>query len=403
MSKGWVILVLGTLGGAATAQGEWRFGNQVSFLRQGPEFFPRRLELMKHARRSIDVSTFLLCDGEGGDAIVSELIAAQKPERGVKVRVVVDGFNVMPHKKVYARLREAHVPFVTYNAPLKTGSFNDRLHAKVTVIDGEVALVGGANLCDEYLLDRPEVPVWNDFELEVRGPVVADVQEGFERTWLWGLGKREETRRRVPRRPDHPALPEEGATEDAAEYFYQHEGSEPQAGTRVAEAFARFIDGARERVVIYKPYLLFNHLVFKALLRAGARGVKLSLFTNSMESNHLPDRTEVWAAWTYYPELYQAGAEIYESAVRTHHGKAFLVDRTWLGVGSHDMTPRAARTNVETMLWVRSPEAIARFEAAVGLDRAEYHPVDEQEFRRRVGSHWGLIKLKLARWTRWLY
>ena len=69
----------------------WREGNRVRLWENGEEFFPRVLELVRGARTSICIETFILADDEVGNALREALCDAAK--RGVAVRVLADGFG----------------------------------------------------------------------------------------------------------------------------------------------------------------------------------------------------------------------------------------------------------------------------------------------------------------------
>ncbi|MNT93296.1 Major cardiolipin synthase ClsA [compost metagenome] len=47
------------------------------------------------------------------------------------------------------------------------------------VVDGECGFLGGLNVGDEYLGHKPPLAPWRDTHVEVRGPVVACLQESF--------------------------------------------------------------------------------------------------------------------------------------------------------------------------------------------------------------------------------
>ena len=59
---------------------------------------------------------------------------------------------------------------------------NRRMHNKLFVADGQVAVVGGRNLYDEYFGLGKEI-CYRDFDLLAIGPVAADAEAGFDRYW----------------------------------------------------------------------------------------------------------------------------------------------------------------------------------------------------------------------------
>ena len=157
--------------------------NSVELLVDGPEFYPRRLKLIQQANRTIDLITYLWCDDEAGIRIAQELAAAIR--RGVRVRATVEFLNfAKKHDQVYEILERAGSPVLVYNPPYwgLTELNNHSAHEKIMIVDGEVALVGGANLCEEYMIGGPR-GLWRDFEVEVRGPVIERIQSRYDTFW----------------------------------------------------------------------------------------------------------------------------------------------------------------------------------------------------------------------------
>src|SRR5690606_34762261 len=128
-----------------------------------------------------------------GEAVLSGLIRAR--ERGVRVRVVIDGFGSNVHApEIHRRLTQAGVLCRVYR-PEPSGIRNwridprrlRRLHRKVTVIDQREAYVGGINILDdlEDVPDDGEGPRPRfDFAVRVRGPLVYDIVRSQNRLWL---------------------------------------------------------------------------------------------------------------------------------------------------------------------------------------------------------------------------
>ena len=59
---------------------------------------------------------------------------------------------------------------------------NRRMHNKLFVADGQVAVVGGRNLIDEYFGLGKEI-CYRDFDLLAIGPVVSQAEAGFDSYW----------------------------------------------------------------------------------------------------------------------------------------------------------------------------------------------------------------------------
>ena len=60
--------------------------------------------------------------------------------------------------------------------------FNQRMHDKVLVVDGKVAITGGRNMAAEYF-DYNQYYNFRDRDALVLGAVVGDMRASFERFW----------------------------------------------------------------------------------------------------------------------------------------------------------------------------------------------------------------------------
>jgi cardiolipin synthase C len=155
-----------------------------------------RIELIRRAQRSIDLQTYQIGHDGVGRAILKELRDAAR--RGVRVRLLVDDFytlgldrpllHLAAHDRVQVRL---YNPFV-YGRDSGGGRFwnllsdgrrlNHRMHNKMLVIDGAVAIVGGRNLTDEYFM-RSKEGNFLDIDFLFAGAVVPELGSLFDRYW----------------------------------------------------------------------------------------------------------------------------------------------------------------------------------------------------------------------------
>jgi cardiolipin synthase A/B len=96
---------------------------------------------------------------------------AQAARRGVKVKVLIDGWgSLWGGRAVAATLIVAGCAVRIYNRlrGLLVGRFG-RNHRKILLVDDEVAFLGGINIGDENLGDGDRLG-WADLALEIRGP-----------------------------------------------------------------------------------------------------------------------------------------------------------------------------------------------------------------------------------------
>jgi phosphatidylserine/phosphatidylglycerophosphate/cardiolipin synthase-like enzyme len=172
--------------------------NYVQIVEYGQDSLLGRINLIRSARSSIDVQTFILADDDAGYLFLNELIAAAR--RGVKVRMLVDQLNAPNNLDLLANLASAHANFQMrlYNpnfdhAHTSTLEYvagvlahfrrlNQRMHNKLMVVDGVVAFTGGRNIADDYFDWNPEYD-FRDRDAILAGPEVRRMERVFEAFW----------------------------------------------------------------------------------------------------------------------------------------------------------------------------------------------------------------------------
>ncbi len=170
----------------------------VTLLEIGAAALAARIHLIRSARRSIDIQTFIWADDEVGRLMITELLDAAR--RGVRVRIIADQLNVGAGPARLALLVLAHrnLEVRLYNpldqqASTSLGgklrglffnfsALNHRMHNKLMVVDGRVAVTGGRNIANKYYDYDPDFN-YVDRDVLVVGSVVTDMAAAFETYW----------------------------------------------------------------------------------------------------------------------------------------------------------------------------------------------------------------------------
>jgi putative cardiolipin synthase len=179
--------------------------HHLQLLETGDDAFIARIHLFRAAREQIDIQSYIWRQDGVTRVLWDELMDAA--DRGVRVRILVDAFPPMGEASLLAKKAFAHegIEIRLFNPPFAEASertlgqlrslpfrfrrINQRMHHKLTLIDGEIAIVGGRNIEDKYF-DRRDDFVYKDRELVVIGRVLGEIQETFNVFW--------EHRRSVP-------------------------------------------------------------------------------------------------------------------------------------------------------------------------------------------------------------
>jgi phosphatidylserine/phosphatidylglycerophosphate/cardiolipin synthase-like enzyme len=170
--------------------------HRVRMLSLGDEALSARINLIRSARKSIKIQTFIWTNDESGRLVMWELIKAVK-QRGVHVRLIVDQMFSDQDVGVLAFLatldERLEIQLFNPNANrLAPGTLrtllnlavgfkkvNMRMHNKVMVVDDRVAITGGRNIANEYF-DRVIGLNFRDRDVIAVGEVAAEMSRSFD-------------------------------------------------------------------------------------------------------------------------------------------------------------------------------------------------------------------------------
>ncbi|WP_422017423.1 cardiolipin synthase ClsB [Roseateles sp.] len=355
-------------------------GNELALLRGGDELFPHMLDAIHRAGSEVWLATYIFHHDTASLRLADALVAADR--RGVRVRVVVDGFgskgslDVLRHRLAGSGVALAVFrPIDRWWHWLQPSQLR-RLHQKLCVVDGQTAFVGGINIIDDRLdihhgvTEQPRL----DFAVQLRGPLVDAVAQGLRSIWsrAW-LGRdfddalidyipwRRRLRRwltqiwRGPQRLPKatPPLPPVSAA------FVMRDNLRRRR--TIEHAYVDAIRGASSRVDVVCPYFYPGQRIRLALRQAADRGVRVRLLLQGMVDYRLAG----WAAEALYAELIAHGVEIYEYTPAFLHAKVAVVDGRWATVGSSNIDPLSLLVNLEANVVVHDGDFTRQLDAQI--------------------------------------
>lgn len=419
----------------------------VNVLENGEDSLLLRIHLIRAAQRSIDIQTFIWVNDDAGRLLLDELLAAAR--RGVRVRVIADQLFSLEDTELLARLATIHSNFEVriYNPtfhkavtePLEFAAsilccftrFNQRMHNKLFLVDGQFGIAGGRNYENRYF-DWDREFDYRDRDVLVSGAHAgAEMQASFEKFWNYRraapLTRLNDVNRRLVAEADEahslPAAtrgidPMRVAALSAragnaaeidrlfvrsalrvadVEYFSdlpaKQDGADEE-DQRLSEQISALISQAHSRIVLQTPYLVISkraRKIFRAL-REQATPPQILVSTNSLAAT---DAFYVYALSHKYKKRYlKLGFRIYEfkphpadaaemftdyaglsgddptaEGVRVGmHAKSIVIDDHTTLIGSHNFDPRSDNYNTESGFIIHDAQLAAQVSAAILRD-----------------------------------
>ena len=362
----------------------------VNVLERGEDALLLRIHLIRAAKKSIDIQTFIWAEDDAGWLVLDELIAAAR--RGVKVRVLSDQLFSLDDVEWLARIARAHanLDFRLYNPtfddavtqPLEFAAgvlccfsrFNQRMHNKLFLVDGEIGIAGGRNYENRYF-DWDQEFDYRDRDVLVLGPKSgAEMQASFEQFWTnprsVPLTRLNDVNRRLiddagtrsalaaPEGVDALRIEALRARAGDGAYVREHFSSGAMkvarvdyfsdapdkalrpgdpAGVELTARISELLVGARRQVVFETPYLVLSRSarkIFRELYKRSPR-VPVVVSTNSLAAT---DAFYVYALSYKYKKRYlkRYGFRIHEFKPFPADAEDFVQDYAALSGGGHD-------------------------------------------------------------------
>lgn len=376
---------------------------------------------IRRARHEVWLASYIVHDDPSARSVLDALKAAAR--RGVRVRIVVDGFGSNSALDwLEGQLEGSDValavfrPLRRWTHWLQPGQLR-RLHMKLCIVDTEWAFIGGINLIDDRIdlhhgpTEQPRL----DFAVEVRGPVVAPMEQAARAMWsrAWfGRDWRQEVRmlvqarqplkqlrqlvkelRLTRRRPVESGSPELSPVQCALlvrDNLRQRRSIERSCIEAIVEA--------RRSVWLVTPYFYPGRAFRQALSDAARRGVEVHLLLQGKVDYKLA----ALAARVLYEELLRHGVHIHEYTPAFLHAKALAVDDVWATVGSSNIDPLSLLLNLESNLVVRDAEFAKELRRQISTAIAASHEVRRDDLAQEHGwARW--VRRALVAWCAYVY
>ncbi len=344
----------------------------LRILRNAEEFYPALETRIREAVHHIHIEFYIWNVDDTGGRFIEYLTAAAR--RGVLVRLLLDGVGSHGFdEELLEDFTEAGGQFSWFQSldPKRKRFFlNLRNHRKLQIIDGTFAFVGGMNIGREYEGRDPELGHWSDVQVEVTGPVAAELQEVFADDWFFATGEK------ISAPAFFPGVATHEPTHDPVHIVL---GGPDRRNEPISKSIVSLLNEASDRVWIATGYFVPDDVLLAALELAAHRGVDVRLLIS--EKNDHPWLVTVGRS--YYGQLLVAGVRIFEYSAGINHAKIAVADSQWAMIGSANLDYRSMRLNFELNLLFHSPGQNAVLACILEADFALCVEIDPVTFARR--------------------
>ncbi len=400
----------------------------VYTLEEGDVSMISRAWLCESAEKTIDIQYFIFSADNIGLIASDYLLRAA--DRGIQVRIIIDdvmvdadadellALNAHPNLsiKIYNPTSNIgkNLSEKIYNLTTDFTGFNQRMHNKTFIVDGQVVITGGRNIADEYF-DYDHEYNFRDRDVLLIGKTTHDIQNSFNSFWNSPLSVpvnkivnekdfnlntavKYEYLHQYACNPDNfwpqvrekiKSMPEVfQKMKDTAELIWvdqvsfvsdvpgKNNGDNGLTGGGVCtDSLINLIKRAKKSIYIQSPYLVTTELSQQLFLAAIQRGVTIKIVTNSLSST---DNLEAFNGYQREREtLLNIGIHIYEfkpdAAIRFKimtgalqkkinftpifglHAKSIVIDKDIAVIGTFNLDPRSANLNTECVAVIYDP------------------------------------------------
>lgn len=387
-------------------------GNQKAFARlitDNPESWYARWYILSNAKKTIDVTYFIVYDDVFGKSFLGLLL--KKAREGVRIRLMMDArgsveltHKIMAQDYLQELLEVPGIEVKVYNpaTPNLLKMFSNPAnilcsnHDKIIIVDHDWVMTGGRNIQMVYFADPADyAKSFRDTDVIFKGGSVArQIQAAFDEEFnshsvytvkkdLFGNVISREKELDFARRlmgsyisgmgllnANEAGHNFEKYTKELAQYrnLQSYNGYNPMSGihefpvfildkhsmkgTRndITPGLSALIKTAKSEIIIQNPYIVITDEAIAALKEAAARGVQINIHTNSpMSDDGIASQVFFSEEWTgILKDLKTCRLFVYPGP-RPLHSKVFVIDREITVVGTYNMDPLSEQINSEVV------------------------------------------------------
>jgi cardiolipin synthase len=303
---------------------DYKEGHSVKLVQSGEPFFAANIKAIDEARQYIHFQTYIVDEDETGQRIIDALVRAAA--RGVRIYLLLDAFGTKYLTDEFIeKIEDSGILFRFFSPVFITKGFQMslRLHHKVLLVDGELAIIGGMNFADRYH-GAPGRKEWLDFAIIVRGPECMHINSILRKLWNKTFISKEDRSNEIVH--SVKTYEENIRLRVTENNWYRNK-------IEILRSYRSAFKHAHHHMIIFASYFLPGRLERKLLRLASARGVDIKIVLASESDAPMFKR----ATGFLYEYILRNNIKIYEYLPSNLHAKVATVDGKWSTVGSYNL------------------------------------------------------------------
>jgi cardiolipin synthase len=346
-------------------------GHSVELLQSGEPFFTANIRAIDNARQYIHFQTYIVDEDETVLRIFDALARAAR--RGVRTYLLLDAYGTKYlSRELVKRIEDSGVLFRFFSPVFITKGFqlSLRLHHKVLLVDGELAIIGGMNFADRYH-GTPRKREWLDFAVLIRGPECIHVNSIVRKTWNKTFISKEEKSNEIVH--NAKIYPENIKLRVIENNWYRNK-------IEILRSYRSAFKHAQDHMIIFASYFLPGRLERKLLRLASSRGVDIKIVLAAESDAPIFKR----ATSFLYEFILRNNIRIYEYLPSNLHAKVATVDGILCTVGSYNLNHISDYGSIEMNVEILDETFTGKFEKTLlKIIKNDCRQITIEEYLRR--------------------
>ncbi len=352
-------------------------GHQLDVIESGSARLEAIVDLINSAQTSVRVLFYIFRGDDSGKRVRDAMVEASR--RGVSVKLLLDGYGCSDATPDFFAEIASGGDFCLFH-PRYGRRYLLRNHQKLVIADDRVALIGGANLHDDYMTDEGPRH-WRDLWLRIEGPEVERASAYFDALYRWTTRKGAKLR----------------SLRKLVQRYSQREGplqwkfSGPLSLRNPwPTSFAQ--DAAQAtRLDLISAYFSPPRSVLRRVGRLGSRG-QVRVITAGKSDNN----ATIGAARHNYARMLRRGVQMYEYQAARLHSKLIIFDDV-VYIGSANFDFRSFYINLEIMLRIEDRAFAEAMRGYFERERADSEHITPALHKQR-GTLWRRFQWTVSHW-----